>query len=90
MKAAVILKEQSEDEEAGAKLIDELTASFSLIAEFPRMGRTRSDLRQRMRCHAVPPYVVFYRTARDHIVVMRIVHKREDLKRIFPPGRRGR
>lgn len=47
----------------------------------PRLGKTREDLRPRLRSHPVLSHIVVYRVDRDLLIVLRIVHQRTDLYR---------
>jgi toxin ParE1/3/4 len=69
--------------DAATRLIEEITASVSLIASCPEMGRKRDELRPELRSHPVGNYVVYYRIGRDFIGILRIVHGSRDPKRVF-------
>lgn len=74
--------------EAGERMMRMLLERCRLLADSPRMGRPRPELRARMRSYPAPPYLIFYRTGREDIYVMRFVHERRDLSRIFPPRKK--
>lgn len=69
--------------EAGAETagdyIDELVRTVQSIANFPRMGRRRDELRQGWRSVVENPYVIFYREIENGIELMRIIHGSRDI-----------
>lgn len=72
---------------AGDDVADRLLLSFdaklALLAELPGIGRSRDELRPRLRSFPVGPYTLFYRPASDGIELIRVVHAARDLKSIF-------
>jgi toxin ParE1/3/4 len=68
---------------AADNLIDTIDEKFSLLAQFPRLGRDRSELADDMRSFPVGNYVIFYRALRDGIIVLRVLHGARNLRRIF-------
>ncbi|HZW29832.1 MAG TPA: type II toxin-antitoxin system RelE/ParE family toxin [Isosphaeraceae bacterium] len=54
-----------------------------LLAEFPLMGRDRSELAPELRSSLVKPYVVFYRPLADGIEIIRVIHGSRDLSGLF-------
>lgn len=56
---------------------------FELLAANPKMGRARHEIRLRLRSFYVDPFVIFYRSRRDGVYVLRIVHERRDVGTII-------
>jgi toxin ParE1/3/4 len=56
----------------------ELEEIFRSIQRFPKMGRSRDDLKLGIRVIAVNQHVVFYRIDETEIQVERVVHARMD------------
>ncbi len=57
------------------------------LAEFPGMGRPRTELRPMLRSFVSPPFVIFYRRKGDDIHVFRVLHERRDINKAFPKRR---
>jgi toxin ParE1/3/4 len=53
------------------------------LLRFPFRGRPRDELLPGLRSILSQPHVVFYRAARDHIEIVRILHGRRDIESIF-------
>jgi toxin ParE1/3/4 len=88
IKAAAYVSRESGSDEVGERLIRRFLRAFRRIAGSPEMGRPRPELRQRLRSHPMPPYLIFYKTGHDHITVVRLVHERQNLAKIFRPRRK--
>ena len=54
-----------------------------LLAQFPLMGRDRSDLAPRVRGSLVKPYVILYRPLDDGIEIIRIIHGSRDVSSLI-------
>lgn len=53
------------------------------LADYPRLGRERSEIRAGLRSLANPPHVIFYRVAAEQIEILRVLHGHRDLVRVF-------
>jgi toxin ParE1/3/4 len=73
---------------AARRFLDELTARFALLGQFPEMGIMRPELRPHLRSTVVDSYLIFYQPEKTRIKVIRIVHGARDLRRIFRRRRR--
>ena len=62
-----------------ARLLDH----FDLLAEFPGMGRARSEYALGIRSHVAEPYVIWYYIWPDQVEVSRILHGSQDAERLF-------
>jgi toxin ParE1/3/4 len=59
---------------AAVGLIERLEAASRLLAEHPGMGRSRPELGLGIRTYAVERYLIVYRDATDHVLVIRYYH----------------
>jgi toxin ParE1/3/4 len=74
---------QSGSETIADGQIDLITDRFLMLASWPRLGRTRNDLRRGLRSHPVGSWVIFYRIARSDVLILRVLHGRRDLGAIL-------
>ncbi|MEQ1612148.1 MAG: type II toxin-antitoxin system RelE/ParE family toxin [Hyphomicrobiaceae bacterium] len=56
-----------------------LARQFELLAERPRIGRARPDLRPELRSWPHRSYVILYRTTETGVEIVRVVHGARDL-----------
>jgi toxin ParE1/3/4 len=70
-------------EAAADRAIDMIVESFSLLAEWPRIGRRRDELRRGLRSYPAGNYLIFYRISRRDVVVLRVLHSRRDIPFMF-------
>ena len=77
--------EQSEGESVAERQFSRLRSIFQLIAENPRIGRSRAEYRMGIRSLPVgsPPYVVFYTPFEGHVEISRIIHSSRDIDQQF-------
>jgi toxin ParE1/3/4 len=62
------------------RLVDTITDRFFLLAEHPRLGRSRIDLRPGMRSFLTGNYVILYRIDRADVFILRVLHGRRDIE----------
>ncbi len=74
-----------DDLAAAERLIDAIDSKFQLLANSPGLGRRRVELAPGLRSLPFGNYVVFYRPLADGIEVVRVLHAKRDLKRLFKP-----
>jgi toxin ParE1/3/4 len=55
----------------------------SNLADWPRLGRERSDIRAGLRSIAAPPHVIFYWLQDERVEILRVLHGHMDIERIF-------
>ena len=53
------------------------------LADWPSIGRERSELRPGLRSIAAPPHVIFYRLRESRVEILRVLHGHRDIDRIF-------
>ena len=56
-----------------------LDHSLSDLARYPMIGRSRDDLFPGCRTRAVGQHIIFYHVTDTEIVVVRLVHRRENI-----------
>lgn len=61
--------------------IREIQAAIERVAEDPRRGRVREEVRSGYRSYAVGSHAVFYLQRSSHVEVVRILHQRMDVGR---------
>jgi toxin ParE1/3/4 len=70
---------------AADSVIDAITERFSLLSQYPRMGRTRDDLRPGLRSFAVGQYVIVYAVEDEDVEILQVFHGRQDIEGQFGP-----
>ncbi len=60
-------------------IIDAITEHFYALAQYPRMGRSRDDLRPGLRSFAVGEYVIVYSIENEDVEILRVFHGRQDI-----------
>lgn len=82
----------SKDNVATAEaLLERITSGISGLAEFPNKGSVLSDeeytlVNSGYRFIVIHPYLIFYRTIGNAIIIHRILHGRRDfLRELFSP-----
>lgn len=70
---------ESGSETTADRALDFLGERFDVLAEWPRSGRRRDDLRRGYRSYAAGNYVVFYRLRGNTVVIQRVLHGRRDI-----------
>ena len=74
---AAYSKEQWGDAQARAYL-NALERGLTRLAQKPALGRVRSDLPGSPRSFPVEQHIAYYRALPDRIVVVRLLHQRQD------------
>jgi toxin ParE1/3/4 len=70
--------------EVANRLIDSITDRFFLLADFPYAGRARDrEFGPGMRSFPVGEFVIVYQIENKDILILRVVHGRRDLGRLF-------
>ena len=62
-----------------------LDDAFRRIAGFSLLGRQRDDVRPGLRSLGVEQHVILYRVDDEEVVVLRVVHARQDISRLSIP-----
>jgi len=71
------------NEAAADRTIDMIVERFSLLAEWPLIGRKRDELRRGLRSYPAGNFVIFYRMENADLVVLRVLHARRDIPVFF-------
>jgi toxin ParE1/3/4 len=82
--AALYVHKKTGNAEAGDRIISQLAVVMEKLAEFPTMGRSRAELRPRLRSFPSNPFILFYRRTRTGVHVLRVLHQRENVRKAFP------
>jgi toxin ParE1/3/4 len=72
-----------EDIDAALRWLDVLDEKLKLLSEFPGAGPARDELAPGLRSFPVGSYVIFYRSAKGGIDVVRILHGARNLRNVF-------
>jgi len=71
---------------AAAKWVDDLDREFAKIAEAPGIGTDRSELRPKLRSVAFGNYLLFFKSSRESVIIVRVIHGARDYARLFDRG----
>ena len=74
---------ESGSEEAANRLIDSITERFLLLANYPNVGRPRTDLRPGLRSFPLGDYVIIYRVQDEDVVIVRVLRGSRDIQALF-------
>ena len=75
------------NESAAYRLISEINAKYSLLSEYPEIGRIREDLGDKSyRSFAVGSYIIFYRLTDEVIEISRVLHGSRDIGHALEEG----
>jgi toxin ParE1/3/4 len=72
---------------AASGLLRRIDAACRMLADQPGLGARRDHIREGMRIWTVGTYLVLYRVETDGVEVIRVVHGRRNLSRVFPPDK---
>jgi toxin ParE1/3/4 len=75
--------EDHADEEAATRLIEAVHRACSLIADSPAIGRSLPDFGPGIRVYVLGSYQIFYRDLPSAVLVLRVLHERRNIRRIF-------
>jgi toxin ParE1/3/4 len=80
---AFYLFQETGNIEVADRVIQLVAERFDLLADHPRAGRARDDLRPGMRLFPVGDYLLLYREAGPDVVIVRVLHGSRDLEALF-------
>jgi toxin ParE1/3/4 len=69
--------------EAADRVLQLVAQRFDLLADHPRAGRARDDLRPGIRVFPVGSYLLLYREAGPDVVIVRVLHGSRDIEALF-------
>jgi toxin ParE1/3/4 len=61
-------------------VIDDITERFHLLAQYPRMGRPRDDLRPGLCSFPVGQYVIIYMIDDEDVQILHVFHGCQDIE----------
>lgn len=70
-------------EYVGLRLLREMGKKFSLLLQYPEMGRERNELLIGLRSFAVKDYLICYLLITDGIEIMRVVKASRNISQLF-------
>lgn len=70
-------------EQVGLRLLREIGKKFSLLLQYPEMGRERNDLILYMRSFVVKDYLIFYQPNSQGIEIIRVVKGSRNISKLF-------
>ncbi len=79
---------EKDNPDAAQRQIDELFDKFTILANNPRIGQLREDLRPDLRVFPAGQYVILYYSRDDGIDVVGVVHGARDLRGLIQRGER--
>lgn len=65
------------------KLLEKIEQRCQSLADFPRIGVSREELRPSLRSLSVGNYIIFYELIEDGIMVIRVLQGMMDIEAIF-------
>jgi toxin ParE1/3/4 len=72
-----------DNERAADRVYVKVYDTFRSLGRNPSMGRERGDIRLGLRSFPVGEYLILYRVASPGVRIVRVVHGRRDLARLF-------
>lgn len=69
--------------ESANKLIKDITKKFSLLRDYPLMGKTQDALLINLRSFAFKDYLIFYQPIDGGVEILRVLHGSRDIESIF-------
>jgi toxin ParE1/3/4 len=72
------------DEQRAQLMISQIFRLIYDLETFPELGRKREEIAPGLRGLGIKDYVVLYAITTQGVTVMRVLHRRQDMRRIFP------
>ena len=73
----------AESPDYAERLIRQIADKLLMLAEFPRMGRSRDELQPGLRSFVLDRYVIYYRQTDVGIEAVRLLHGARDVDSLF-------
>ena len=70
-------------EDIAAKHLFDIERACERLTDDPMLGRARDELISGIRSLPVRPHSVFYRTSAREVEIVRVLHQRMDVERVF-------
>jgi toxin ParE1/3/4 len=74
---------ESGSSESATRLINSITERFSLIANYPNIGRPCDDLRSGLRSFPLGDYIIIYRLRDEDVLILRVLRGSRDIQALF-------
>jgi toxin ParE1/3/4 len=68
--------------EAATKQLDAIEQKCQLLLRYPKIGRSRYDIRKGLRTFPCDAYIILYRETAEGIEIVRVVHGARELRRL--------
>lgn len=68
---------------AATDILLKIRKACERTADWPESGRRREEIAPGVRSALIKPYVIFYRCPAGQVQVLRILHGRRDILRVF-------
>jgi toxin ParE1/3/4 len=65
------------------RFLDRIQESCLALANFPKLGVSREELKTDLRSQPVGNYLIFYFPPEDGIDIIRVLHGSRDMERLF-------
>jgi toxin ParE1/3/4 len=81
-----------DDLKVARRIMVAMVETFELLAQFPRLGRARPELRAGVRSFPLEGYVILYHLVRGEVEILRVIRGERDLgdiARDLPPAPGG-
>ncbi len=70
--------------EVADRLVDAITDTFFLLAQYPHLGRKRDrDLRPGMRSFPVGDYIILYKIDRTKVSILRVIRGSRNIRALL-------
>ena len=66
--------------------LNQLRNAFKMLQASPEIGSTREDIDQGLRAYLVGSHIIFYRSDKDVLSVVRVLHQSMDATRHLSPS----
>lgn len=66
-----------------ARFIESVYSACHLLAERPGIGRPEPEFGHNVRCYVLGSYEILYQDRLDLLFIVRVLHQRRDIRRIF-------
>jgi toxin ParE1/3/4 len=77
------IAQESGSADTARTAVASITQRFYLLADYPRLGRPRDELRPGLRSHAVGNYLILYRIEQTHVLIVHVLHGRRDIETLL-------
>jgi len=65
------------------KFLDRVQDSCLTLADFPKMGVSRNEIKNSLRSQTIGNYLIFYFPLEDGIDIIRVIHGSRDMERLL-------